>query len=133
VSADRMDPPKLLVDEMLSPTLAVEHRSAGVDACHVRDRALNAAADARVFECGFREDRIVVTSNIRDFEHLARNCELHAVLILIEQADLTRAEQLEAVRKALRLMGDESAAGRDMVNRVLRLAGDGTHSFTTLP
>lgn len=128
-----MNPPKLIIDEMLSPSIAVALRVDGVDACHVRDRAMNAASDVKLLERAFREDRIVVTSNVRDFEKLAEKCELHAGLVLVEDADLTRNEQLDVVRSVMRLIDAEQAAGRDMVNRVLRLWPDGQHRFESLP
>jgi predicted nuclease of predicted toxin-antitoxin system len=38
---------------------------------HVRDRALLEASDAVVLACAYKEDRILVTSNVDDFAKLA--------------------------------------------------------------
>ena len=62
-----MNPPKLLIDENLSPSVAVTLRQDGIDAVHVRDRGMNGASDALVLDLAFREDRILVTSNVDDF------------------------------------------------------------------
>ena len=79
-----MNPPKLLLDENLSPQIAVRLRADGVDAVHVRDRGLLEASDAAVLACAFREDRMLVTSNVDDFTRLARAVQVHPGLVLIE-------------------------------------------------
>jgi predicted nuclease of predicted toxin-antitoxin system len=56
-----VNPPKLLLDENLSPSIAVALRKEGLDVVHVRDRGMNAATDAAILEKAFEEDRIVVT------------------------------------------------------------------------
>jgi predicted nuclease of predicted toxin-antitoxin system len=126
-----VNPPKLLLDEHLSPTIAVVLRSLGLDAIHVRDRSLNGSSDAQVLERAFVEDRIVVTLNVVDFVRLARAREVHAGLILLAEGG-TRGEQLQIVQRAITIIDAEFVAGRDMVNRALRLAVDG-HEFETLP
>jgi predicted nuclease of predicted toxin-antitoxin system len=126
-----VNPPKLLLDEHLSPSIAVVLRSHGVDVAHVRDRALNGSSDAEVFECAFVEDRVVVTINVVDFVRLARARGLHAGLVLLEEGG-TRDEQLLIVQRALDLIMDEFTEGRDMINRALRLVG-GDHEFVNLP
>ncbi len=126
-----MNPPKLLLDEHLSPSIAVALRAEGVDVAHVRDRGLNGQPDTVVFERAYVEDRIVVTINVTDFIKLARAREIHAGLVLLEEGG-TRSEQLELVRRALALIVDEFAAGRDMINRALRMI-DASHEFVNLP
>jgi predicted nuclease of predicted toxin-antitoxin system len=126
-----VNPPKLLLDEHLSPTIAVVLRALGVDAIHVRDRSLNGSSDAQVLERAFVEDRMVVTLNVVDFVRLARAREVHAGLILLAEGG-TRDEQLQIVQRAITIIDAEFVAGRDMVNRALRLAADG-HEFETLP
>jgi len=128
-----VNPPRLLLDEQLSPTIAVTLRHEGVDAIHVRDRGLNAASDADLFAKAFDEDRIVVTMNVRDFEYLARTCNLHAGVVLVEDSGLDRDEQLAVVRAALALIAVEHEAGRSMVNRVLRIWADGRSRIEELP
>lgn len=125
-----MNPPKLLLDENLSPSIAVALRSDGVDAVHVRDRGMNAATDTAVLEKAFEEDRIVVTVNVDDFARLAQARELHAGIVLIEEGDLLRDEQTAVVQQSIELIAAEIETGRDMVNRVLRISACGRHSFS---
>ena len=118
-----------MLDENLSPLVA--HRLCaedGIDACHVRDRAMLGWEDPEVFERAFKEERIVVTCNVEDFLELARGCELHAGLILIERAGLKRAQLIEVIRAAIRFMQDA-----DMANRVLWVNLDGSMEFEDIP
>ena len=71
-----MNPPKLLIDENLSPTIAVALQRDGADVVQLRDRNMNGATDSEVFARAYDEDRIVVTFNVEDFEELARQCNL---------------------------------------------------------
>jgi predicted nuclease of predicted toxin-antitoxin system len=128
-----VNPPKLLVDENLSPTIALALRLEGSDVVHVRDRPLNSASDVDVFARAFSEDRIVVTFNVGDFEKLARECQLHCGLILLPTGSVPRAQQLALVRAAWALVLAEHQAGRDMVNRVLYLDHLGSFRFEHLP
>lgn len=71
---------KLLIDEDMSPRVAVALCADGVDACHVRDPDMLGATDKRVLERAFVEDRILVTANVDDFVKLAAQtaCSLSA-------------------------------------------------------
>lgn len=69
-----MNPPKLLLDENLSPSIAVTLTREGYDVVHVRDRGLLQATDAQVFARAFDEDRIVVTFNCEDFKKGRAGC-----------------------------------------------------------
>jgi predicted nuclease of predicted toxin-antitoxin system len=120
---------RLLLDENLSPTVARILSAEGIDACSVRDRGLLQATDPEVFARAFAEDRIVVTLNVDDFEHLAGTCELHAGVVLLECNDLLRHEQLDLVRRAATAI----AAHGDMTNTVLHVARDGSFTFEPVP
>ena len=61
---------KLLLDESLSPAVAVALVADGIDACHVRDRGILGATDPQVLERAFLEDRVLVTLNVNDFVKL---------------------------------------------------------------
>ena len=128
-----MNPPKLLLDENLSPSIALTLTREGYDVVHVRDRGMLHATDAQVFARAFDEDRIVVTFNCDDFRKLARVATAHAGLVFFEDSGLLRDEQLDLVRQALGHIADELAGGRDMINRVLRMWCDSTHVFDPLP
>jgi hypothetical protein len=47
--------------------------------------------------------------------------------------DLLRSEQIAIVKEAVAAIYTELKAGRDMVNRVLYIAANGTKNFETLP
>jgi len=120
---------KLLLDENLSPKVAETLASDdGVDACHIRDRGLLGATDPEVLERAFAEDRIFVTKNVGDFEKLAKARELHAGIVLIEQGDLSRDEQLALSRRVVARL-----EGVDLVNHVLRVGEDGTMTVEPMP
>lgn len=120
---------KLLLDENMSPWVAQELCKAGIDACHVRDRGMLGDTDTQVLDKAFDEDRIVVTCNIDDFVDLAGDRELHAGVILVEQADLRRQGQLDLVRRAIVAIEQQG----DLINQVLRVALDGTMAFEDIP
>jgi predicted nuclease of predicted toxin-antitoxin system len=54
---------RFLVDNALSPTVAVRLATAGHDAIHVRDRGLQAAPDLEVLNLASDEDRIIVSAD----------------------------------------------------------------------
>jgi predicted nuclease of predicted toxin-antitoxin system len=133
VSAGR-PPLRLLIDKDLSPTVAQALRELdGLDAVAVRDRGKLAATDREVMELAFAESRILVTANVDDFASLAATRELHTGIVLLVEGSLLRNEQLAVTRRAVVVIEAEAAAGRDMVNRVLRIALDGTHEFEHVP
>ena len=117
---------KLLLDENISPRVAQTLRTEdGLDAVHIRDRGLLEAKDHEVLERAYVEDRVLATKNVDDFAKLARARELHPGVILIEDGDLVREEQLGVLRAAVAALQGE----RDLVNRVLRVWADGNVIF----
>lgn len=54
---------KFLVDNALSPRLALELSAAGHDALHVRELGLQTATDAVLFELAARENRTLVSED----------------------------------------------------------------------
>jgi predicted nuclease of predicted toxin-antitoxin system len=121
---------KLLLDENLSPRVAeILRNEDGLDAVHIRDRGLLEATDPEVLERAYAEDRVLATKNVDDFVKLARARELHPGIILLEQGDLVRAEQLRVLRAAVVALQGE----RDLVNRVLRVWADGNVIFEDVP
>jgi predicted nuclease of predicted toxin-antitoxin system len=121
---------KLLLDENLSPRVAeILRNEDGLDAVHIRDRGLLEATDPEVLERAYAEDRVLATKNVDDFVKLARARELHPGVILLEDGDLVRAEQLRVLRVAVAALQAES----DLVNRVLRVWADGKVIFEDVP
>jgi hypothetical protein len=66
-------PDSLLLDEMFSPRIADELALRGVD-CRavVADPVLRAQSDLEIFDSAVRDDRVLVTNNVPDFESLRR-------------------------------------------------------------
>lgn len=100
---------------------------------HVRDRGRLGRTDREVLGLAFAEGRILVTANVTDFERLAGAAEIHCGIVVVLDGALRRNEQLELLFKVMEVLELEAAAGRDMVNRVLRVAGDGLAEFIALP
>jgi predicted nuclease of predicted toxin-antitoxin system len=128
-----VNPPKLLLDENLSPAIALTLAREGFDVVHVRDRGLLRATDVDVFARALQEDRILVTSDVDDFAKLARTAIVHAGLVFFEDGGLLRADQLRLTREALSLITTEFRAGRDLINRVLRIWSTSAYVFESLP
>jgi len=87
---------KLLLDENLSPRVAIDLRADGHDVAHLRERGRLGTADPEVLELAFGEDRLLVTANVGDFRKLAAAREVHAGIILLLDGGLRRDEQLAA-------------------------------------
>jgi predicted nuclease of predicted toxin-antitoxin system len=124
---------KFIIDEDLSPRVArYLCQEFCFDAIAVRDRGLLGATDREVLEYAFKEDRILVTANIRDFEKLAGAAEIHAGIVLIIEGDLLAAEQIELMATVVRVIQAEIDTGMDLVNRVLYVSITGTVRFENL-
>lgn len=119
---------KLLLDENISPAAAIALAAEGIDAWHVRDRGLEGATDEELLDRAYAEDRILVTLNVGDFERLVRERELHAGVVLIEQAGLLREEQIELVKQIAAAIGGHGA----MINEMLRVADAQTMTFESI-
>lgn len=119
---------KLLLDENLSPRVAVVLRSEGHDIVHLRERGRLGIADADVLDLAFAEDRVLVTANVGDFRRLAAAREVHAGIVLLADGGLRRDEQCDLLRRVIGLLGDD-----DLVNRALSVALDGRLSIEELP
>lgn len=64
---------RLLLDEMLSAAIAESLRRHGIDAYGIAERPdVAGSTDPAVLELATREDRVLVTCNIRDFAILDR-------------------------------------------------------------
>ena len=94
---------------------------------------MTGATDAEVLERAYEEDRILVTANVGDVEKLAKARDLHGGIVLVEDGALLRDEQEAVIRRAVAAITAEYAVGRDMVNRVLRIALNDEPAFETMP
>jgi hypothetical protein len=71
MSGDKPD--ALLLDETFSPAIAADLDSRGVDCRAVAaDPLLRVLSDLEIFEAALRENRVIVTNNVADFESLRR-------------------------------------------------------------
>jgi hypothetical protein len=64
---------RLLLDEMYAPAVAAELRRRGHDVASVHDSAyadLAGASDSDVFAAAMRDERALVTENVRDYRRL---------------------------------------------------------------
>lgn len=110
---------KLLIDENLSPMLAVRANEIGIPAQAARDVGLAGAADIRIWRYAWEHDQIVVTINVSDFLQLAGGYDLHPGVIAIREAGLGRDGQWERLARAI-----DWAMGKcdgDLINRVLEI------------
>jgi hypothetical protein len=79
---------RLLLDEMLTPRVAVALREHGVDALAIQELpSLLGKADPHLLHVGRETRRVVVTNNVRDFRMLQRDAHAagawHQGIILI--------------------------------------------------
>jgi predicted nuclease of predicted toxin-antitoxin system len=54
---------KFLIDQALSPAVAIELNRAGHDAVHARELDMQSASDEEIFDRAARDDRIVVSAD----------------------------------------------------------------------
>lgn len=97
---------KALLDEQLSPRIAVLLRDRGHDVQAVVERRdLAGRSDRVILEVAVVEERVVITNNVRDFrplaaERLARG-ESHAGLILIPSSRTRTRGAVEMLANAI--------------------------------
>jgi predicted nuclease of predicted toxin-antitoxin system len=124
---------KFIIDEDLSPRVArYLCKEFCFDAIAVRDRGLLGATDREVLDYAFKEDRMLVTANIRDFKKLASASEIHSGIILMLDGDLRAAEQIEVMNTVVGVLQTEIDTGKDLVNRVLYISISGIARFEDL-
>ncbi|MBV9093636.1 MAG: DUF5615 family PIN-like protein [Streptosporangiaceae bacterium] len=97
---------KAILDEQLSPQIAVLLRRAGYDVEAVAGReALMGRSDRIIFEVACSEGRAVVTNNIKDFRPLAAEWlaqgRAHAGLILLPSTRTRTRHAIAAVAAAV--------------------------------
>jgi predicted nuclease of predicted toxin-antitoxin system len=125
---------KFIIDEDLSPRVAKYLcQEFCFDAIAIRDRGLLGATDIEVLDYAFKEDRMLVTANIRDFEKLAAAAEIHAGIVLMLDGDLLAAEQIKVMGMIVRVLQAEIDTGKDLVNRVLYISISGIVRFGNSP
>lgn len=81
---------RIKVDENLSVVIARELRSLGHDAEHVRDEGLTGAPDPEVWAAAQREQRFLITQDVRftDLRVLGRESHSGLLLIRLKEPDI---------------------------------------------
>jgi Domain of unknown function (DUF5615) len=98
-----------ILDEQLSPQIAVLLRKAGCDVEAVADRDdLVGRSDRIVFEVACREGRALVTNNIKDFRPLAAEFlaqgRMHSGLVLLPSTRTRSRAAIAALASAIAIM-----------------------------
>jgi|SRR5262245_7026836 len=87
---------RFLVDEMFPPSTCVALAKRGHDAVHVRERGLNARSDPEVAAAAAREDRVLVTENVKDFAR-----ERDVVIVFVLKSRLRQRGMIEHLAQLL--------------------------------
>ncbi|MFO0813379.1 MAG: DUF5615 family PIN-like protein [Gemmatales bacterium] len=85
---------KFLIDNALSPDIAIQLSSAGYDALHVRDLGMARAIDDDIFDLAAKDDRIVVSADTDFGTLLALRQELKPSIILFRGPGSRKADYL---------------------------------------
>jgi predicted nuclease of predicted toxin-antitoxin system len=86
-----------LIDNPLSPRVAVGLRTVGHDAVHVLDHGMHAATDEAIFERAALESRVVVSADTDFGTLLALREATSPSVILLRTASLRRADDQAAL------------------------------------
>ncbi|MDG4764605.1 DUF5615 family PIN-like protein [Solwaraspora sp. WMMD406] len=107
---------RFLVDNNLSPTVAMDLRSHGHDAEHVRDYGLAAAPDEVVLERARQEQRVLISADTDFGTLLASSGADEPSVLLVRRISGRRAAQIVAILVAnLDAIADDLASGAVVV------------------
>jgi predicted nuclease of predicted toxin-antitoxin system len=107
---------RFLIDNCLSPVMAVGLTQAGHDAVHVRDYGLQSALDEEIFARAAEEDRILISSDTDFATILALRREKKPSVILFRRQTQRRpAEQLALLLLNLPVLHQDLNSGAIIV------------------
>jgi predicted nuclease of predicted toxin-antitoxin system len=108
---------RFLLDENLSPNIIPRLWEVGVDALHIRDRALLQISDHRILQYAELESRAVATINESDFERLVMKKSTHHGVIIVPSGGSRdeQYKQLAEVAEYLRKSPNAMLAARDRI------------------
>ncbi|MBZ4375368.1 DUF5615 family PIN-like protein [Corallococcus sp. AS-1-6] len=121
---------KLLVDENLSPRLAVRLHAKGLEAAHIVHLGRAGLTDPELWRLAFERSEVVVTTNVGDFIVLARDCELHAGIIAFRVAGLSADEQWMHLEPVVDHVLEQ---GLDLTNKLVEVWAVGDFVVSDLP
>lgn len=88
---------KFLIDECLSPALAIRLRSASIDAVHVKDLGLLGRPDIEIFQSARLLDRMLITADTDFGEFLVNQTHDLPSLIIFRRKHVTTAALFEVL------------------------------------
>jgi len=118
---------KFLIDNSLSPRLAVALCADGHDAIHIREIGLASASDDRIFELAAEQDRIIIAQDTDFGTILALRSEHRPSLVLFR----TRLKSVETMLPLLKL--NLPAVKEDLLNGAVVVFEDTRIRVRSLP
>ncbi len=107
---------RFIVDNPLSPVVAVKLRDAGYDAVHVRDYQMQAAIDEAIFNRAAEEDRVIISADTDFGQILATREASKPSLILLRLPTLRLpAKQATIIIKNLPNVAEDLEKGSVVV------------------
>ena len=119
---------KFLIDECLTPDLALAGRARGHDGFHVNWLQFNGYRDQSLSAFAVAEDAVLVTNNGADFRPIYRALDLHPGLVVILPS-VGYDEQMALYAQILDMIEVE----RDLINKLVEIDVNGVIAISNFP